>query len=40
MAKGIVSMMQKTGLGASLYNAFGEPEILDDLLDHWSAKVG
>eukprot|EP00955_Chlamydomonas_euryale_P018558 197804-Chlamydomonas_euryale.AAC.3 len=31
--------MQKTGLASAIYNAFGEPEILDDLLDHWSASV-
>ena len=34
----IVSMMQKTGLSSHLYNSFGEPEILDDLIDHWSSK--
>lgn len=33
------AFMHGTGLAASVNSAFGEPELLDDLLDHWSADI-
>lgn len=30
---------QKTGLYNKLMNEFGEPELLDDIVDHWSSSV-
>eukprot|EP00198_Chlamydomonas_reinhardtii_P002710 XP_001692046.1 predicted protein [Chlamydomonas reinhardtii] len=39
MANALTAFLQKTGLSEHLFNAFGEPELLDDLLDHWSADV-
>lgn len=35
---GIIQMMQKTGLADSLISQFGTVDILDDLMDHWTAK--
>ncbi|KAG1654831.1 hypothetical protein FOA52_006716 [Chlamydomonas sp. UWO 241] len=32
-------VMGKTGVLNDLYNAFGEIELLDDLVDHWSSPV-
>lgn len=37
--RAIVSLMQKTGLSSHVYNQFGLPDLLDDLLDHWSSKA-
>ena len=31
------SALKGTGLASSLNNAFGTPELLDDLVDHWDA---
>ncbi|KAG2448173.1 hypothetical protein HYH02_006758 [Chlamydomonas schloesseri] len=39
MANALTAFLQKTGLSEHLFNMFGEPELLDDLLDHWSADV-
>lgn len=38
-AKGAVSLLAKTGVASSLLNSFGEIEILDDLVDHWSSPL-
>ncbi|ORX99117.1 hypothetical protein K493DRAFT_213159 [Basidiobolus meristosporus CBS 931.73] len=32
------SLFQKTGAFPQVMNAFGEPELLDDLTDHWTAE--
>ncbi|ORX79614.1 hypothetical protein K493DRAFT_293323 [Basidiobolus meristosporus CBS 931.73] len=32
------SLFQKTGAFPQVLNAFGEPELLDDLTDHWTAE--
>lgn len=39
MAQSVNAFMQKTGLASMIANSFGEIEVLDDLLDHWSANV-
>eukprot|EP00798_Chlamydomonas_sp_ICE-L_P030774 gene30774-35813_t len=39
MQKMIQKMLQKSGLAGGFYSQFGEPEIWDDLLDHWGADV-
>ncbi|KAG2487923.1 hypothetical protein HYH03_013503 [Edaphochlamys debaryana] len=38
MANALTAFLQKTGLSHHIMSQFGEPELLDDLLDHWSAK--
>lgn len=35
----VVAMTQKSGLASLLYSSLGETEVLDDLLDFWSARV-
>ncbi|PNH09390.1 hypothetical protein TSOC_003985, partial [Tetrabaena socialis] len=39
MANAMTTFLQKTGLASKIMSQFGEPELLDDLLDHWSAEV-
>ncbi|KXZ56912.1 hypothetical protein GPECTOR_1g822 [Gonium pectorale] len=39
MGNAMSLFLQKTGLSSQIYSQFGEPELLDDLLDHWSAKT-
>eukprot|EP00891_Asterochloris_glomerata_P005631 jgi/Astpho2/5631/Aster-x0692 len=34
---GVKAAMQKTGLGDKVSDAFHEPKLLDDILDHWTA---
>ncbi|PVU93087.1 hypothetical protein BB559_003447 [Furculomyces boomerangus] len=34
-----LSIFQKDGAFSSICNAFGEPELLDDLNDHWTADI-
>ncbi|PVV04658.1 hypothetical protein BB560_000829 [Smittium megazygosporum] len=34
-----LSIFQKDGALASICNQFGEPELLDDLNDHWTAEI-
>ncbi|EFJ41758.1 hypothetical protein VOLCADRAFT_121617 [Volvox carteri f. nagariensis] len=38
MVSALTAFLQKTGLSSQIYSHFGEPELLDDLLDHWSAR--
>ncbi|GIL73332.1 hypothetical protein Vretifemale_3526 [Volvox reticuliferus] len=38
MVSALTAFLQKTGLSSQIYSQFGEPELLDDLLDHWSAR--
>ena len=33
----IASLFKKTGLTKAAMSSFGEPELLDDLVDHWNA---
>ncbi|GFR40520.1 hypothetical protein Agub_g1089 [Astrephomene gubernaculifera] len=37
MANALTAFLQKTGLSTQIISQFGEPELLDDLLDHWSS---
>lgn len=31
------NLLKKTGLSKAAMSSFGEPELLDDLVDHWNA---
>ncbi len=33
----LASLLKKTGLTKAAMSSFGEPELLDDLADHWNA---
>eukprot|EP00892_Ulva_mutabilis_P003438 jgi/Ulvmu1/1466/UM011_0196.1 len=33
------NLLLKTGLGDSIYNHFGQPDLLDDVTDHWSSDA-
>lgn len=33
----IANLLKKTGLTKAAMSSFGEPELLDDLVDHWNA---
>ena len=33
----ISNLLKKTGLTKAAMSSFGEPELLDDLVDHWNA---
>ncbi len=33
----LANLLKKTGLTKAAMSSFGEPELLDDLADHWNA---